>query len=68
VHTEFFYKQNIYKAHRMIPEFDSASNRNEYQESSWGVKGDLPTRRADNLTAICETTIYSPFTETRESS
>jgi hypothetical protein len=23
----------------MAPEVDSASNRNEYQESSWGVKG-----------------------------
>jgi hypothetical protein len=31
---------------------DSASNRNEYQESSWG-KGRL-VRGADNLTAICE--------------
>jgi hypothetical protein len=30
----------------------SASNRNEYQESSWG-KG-RPARGADNLTAICE--------------
>jgi hypothetical protein len=34
------------------PGFDSASNRNEYQESSWG-KG-LPARKADNFTAICE--------------
>jgi hypothetical protein len=33
---------------------DSASNRNEYQESSWGVKAGRPTRKADNLTAICE--------------
>jgi hypothetical protein len=33
---------------------DSASNRNEYQESSWGLKGDLLARKADNLTAICE--------------
>jgi hypothetical protein len=31
---------------------DSASNRNEYQESSWG-KG-WPTRKADNLTVIYE--------------
>jgi hypothetical protein len=31
---------------------DSASNRNEYQESSW-VKG-RPERRADKLTASCE--------------
>jgi hypothetical protein len=28
--------------------------RNEYQESSCGLKGGLPTRNADNLTAICE--------------
>jgi hypothetical protein len=34
------------------PGVDSASNRNEYQESSWG-KG-RPVRGADNLTAICE--------------
>jgi hypothetical protein len=27
---------------------DSATNRNEYQKSSW------PAREADNLTAICE--------------
>jgi hypothetical protein len=35
------------------PGVDSASNRNEYQESSWG-KGGRPARKADNLTAICE--------------
>jgi hypothetical protein len=35
------------------PGVDSASNRNEYQESSWGGKG-RPARKADNLTAICE--------------
>jgi hypothetical protein len=29
---------------------DSASNRNEYQESSWGRRA----RKVDNLTAICE--------------
>jgi hypothetical protein len=34
-------------------DFDSASNRNEYQEFSWGVKL-RPTRKADNFTAICE--------------
>jgi hypothetical protein len=36
------------------PGVDSASNRNEYQESSWGgggVKG-RPARKAGNLTAI----------------
>jgi hypothetical protein len=35
------------------PGVDSASNKNEYQESSWGGKK-RPARRADNLTAICE--------------
>jgi hypothetical protein len=35
------------------PEVDSASDRNEYQESSCGVGG-RPARKADNLTAICE--------------
>jgi hypothetical protein len=38
------------------PGVDSASNRNEYRESSWGVKSDR--RRADNLTAICEPIVY----------
>jgi hypothetical protein len=33
----------------------SASNRNEYQESSWGIKGGQPAPKADNLTAIFET-------------
>jgi hypothetical protein len=32
--------------------FDSVSNRNEYQESSWGKK--QLVNMADNLTAICE--------------
>jgi hypothetical protein len=32
---------------------DSASNRNEYQESSWGYKK-RPARRADNLAVIYE--------------
>jgi hypothetical protein len=35
------------------PWVDWASNRNEYQESSWGVKV-LPARKANNLAAICE--------------
>jgi hypothetical protein len=34
------------------PGVDSTSNRNEYQESFRGVKGGLPTRKAD-VTAIC---------------
>jgi hypothetical protein len=32
---------------------DPASNRNEYQESSFGVKGGRRIR-LDNFTAICE--------------
>jgi hypothetical protein len=35
------------------PGVDSASNRNEYQEDSWGGRG-VPARKADKLTAICE--------------
>jgi hypothetical protein len=35
---------------------DSASNRNEYQEYSWGGKGQLASK-VDNLTAICEPTV-----------
>jgi hypothetical protein len=35
---------------------DSASNRNVYQEYSWGDKG-LLARKADNLTAICESIV-----------
>jgi hypothetical protein len=35
---------------------DRASNRNEYQESSWGGK-ERPTHRAENLTAIRETIV-----------
>jgi hypothetical protein len=31
----------------------SSSNGNEYQESSCGIKGGWPVRKADNLTAIC---------------
>jgi hypothetical protein len=31
------------------PGVDSTSNRNEYQESSWGVKGGRLARKADNL-------------------
>jgi hypothetical protein len=37
----------------MAPGVDSASNRSEYQEPSWGGKR-RPARGADNLTAICE--------------
>jgi hypothetical protein len=38
----------------MAPGVDSPSNRNEYQESSWGVKGGRSARKTDSLTAICE--------------
>jgi hypothetical protein len=31
------------------------SNRNEYQESSWGKR--RPVCKSDNLTAICELTV-----------
>jgi hypothetical protein len=41
----------------MAPGVDSASNRNEYQESSWEVKGGHPACKADNLTTICEPTV-----------
>jgi hypothetical protein len=37
---------------------DSASNRNECQESSWGVKGGRQARKADNLTTICVPIVY----------
>jgi hypothetical protein len=37
---------------------DSAANRNEYQESPWRIKGGRPGRKADNLTAIYEPTVY----------
>jgi hypothetical protein len=37
------------------PEVDSASNRNEYQESSWG-KG-RPALKADNRTVIFESSV-----------
>jgi hypothetical protein len=36
------------------PGVDSASNRNEYQEYFWVVKGGLLARKAHDLTAICE--------------
>jgi hypothetical protein len=38
---------------------DSDSNRNKYQESSGGGGGKgEPVGKADNLTAICERTVY----------
>jgi hypothetical protein len=47
----FFQLTQSFQQH-FVPGVNSASNRNEYQESSWGVKG-LPARKADNLTTIC---------------
>jgi hypothetical protein len=38
------------------PGVDETSNRNEYQESSWG--NGRPAGKADNFTAICEPTVY----------
>jgi hypothetical protein len=32
----------------------SASNRNEYQDTFFGVKGRRTARKADNLSAICD--------------
>jgi hypothetical protein len=49
---KYFSQPNI-SSRAMDPGIDSASNRNEYQESFWGVKV-LPARKADNITAICE--------------
>jgi hypothetical protein len=40
------------------PGVESASNRNEYQKSFWGVKGGRPARKADNLTALSEPFVY----------
>jgi hypothetical protein len=49
--TEFFNWPN-HSSCKYGPVIDSASNRNEYQEFSWG-KG-RQARKADNFTAICE--------------
>jgi hypothetical protein len=38
------------------PEVYSASNRNEYQESSWGG-GEKLGCKDDNLTTICKPTV-----------
>jgi hypothetical protein len=47
------YTQNCGIKPHSGPVVDSSSNRNEYQESSWGVKRGL-SHKADNVTAICE--------------
>jgi hypothetical protein len=46
----FFQFKQSFQPH-YDPDVNSASNRNEYQKSSWG-KG-RPSRKADNLTAMC---------------
>jgi hypothetical protein len=48
--VEFFQFIKSFQPHHG-PGFDSASKRNEYQETSWG-KG-RPVYKADNLTANC---------------
>jgi hypothetical protein len=45
-----------YKPEHYGPGDDPESNKNEYQEPSWGGKG-RPARKADNLTSICEPTV-----------
>jgi hypothetical protein len=48
--------RKLHNEEPLAPGFDSASNRNEYQESSWGVMV-WPSCKADNLTAICGLTV-----------
>jgi hypothetical protein len=54
--VDFFKLTKSFRPH-YGPRFDSASNRNEYQESLKNKKKPggkvLPARRADNLAAIC---------------
>jgi hypothetical protein len=50
----FFAVELILPAALYGPGVDSAYNRNEYQESYWGVNGGRPARDVYNLTAICE--------------
>jgi hypothetical protein len=41
------------------PGIDSASNRNEYQESSWGERAPgRPARKAHNPTALSQTIVW----------
>jgi hypothetical protein len=50
--VDFFFQFYLILPAAYGPGIESASNRNEYQESSWGSKAQ-PARKAD-LTAICE--------------
>jgi hypothetical protein len=51
---DFFFNSPNPSSRTMAPQFDSASNTNDYQKCSWGVKGCQPAHKSDNLTAICE--------------
>jgi hypothetical protein len=42
-----------YKEFYVTSAYDLSSNRKEYQESLWGLKGGRRLK-VDNLTAICE--------------
>jgi hypothetical protein len=52
--VDFFQLTKSFQPH-YGPGVDSASNTNEYQEPSWGKS--RPARKADNLTAICESIV-----------
>jgi hypothetical protein len=51
----------IFSVYLILPHYGpgigSASNRNEYQKSSWECKA-RPARKTVNLTALCEPIIY----------
>jgi hypothetical protein len=51
-----FFQFILYFQPHFGPEVDSTSNRNKYQESSWGGGGGKGrrARKADNFAAICE--------------
>jgi hypothetical protein len=54
--VDFFSIYLILQAAHYGPGVDSASNRNEYQESSWGKQ--RPACRADKFAAICELNVW----------